>query len=234
MSDNGTAVTTPVVEAPAVPVTTPVVEVETPAVPVTTPVVETPVATPATTPVVENWIDSLPEDLRGNEKLSSIKSVEDLARQYADTKVAPTVPDADKYVLPEGVPPEFGDVANKLGFSQEQLEGTTQVIANVLKAQADGSMDALRQQADAKIAEWGEASKANIQDASVAVNYWEKKVPGLKSLLDETGYGNHPLIMELFKAQGVELREGGFISSNSNTPQVKKSTAETLYPNQGR
>ena len=211
-------------------IVTPPVEPTTPPVEPTTPPVEP--TTPPVDPGVTNPLVGLSKELLANGRLKGVTSLEDLANRLVEAKLAPEIPAPDGYALPEGVPPEMGQFAHEQGLTQEQFDGVVAKMQTWGSARDVMAFDELAEQGKAKVAEWGEAGEANISLAVSGVGYLEKSNPGLRKMLNETGYGNHPLILEVFKSVGEMVREGGFVKGDTFTPAAKKSTAQRMFPSQ--
>lgn len=187
------------------------------------------VATPteATNPLV-----GLSAELLGNERLKDVKSVEDLANRLVNAKFAPEIPKPDGYTLPEGVPAEVGQFAHDNSLTQAQLDKVLGEMARLNEARTHGQLQTLYEQGQDKLKEWGDNAKEYTKLAVDAVAYFEEKNPGLKKMLKETGYGNHPQILEVFREVGNMLKESGFVKSENYTPANKKTQAQRMFPTQ--
>jgi hypothetical protein len=194
-----------------------------------------------TVPVVEgedkgggeatNVLVGLSKELLSNERLKDVKSVEDLANRLVSAKLAPEIPAPDGYKLPEGTPPEIGQFAHENNLTQEQLDGVMGKVNEWYAGREQLALKDLADQGQAKLVEWGEAAKDNLGLANSGVSYIETKHPGLRGMLVDTGYGNHPLLMDIFKTIGEMVKEGSFVGGDTNTPATKKMTAaEKMYP----
>jgi hypothetical protein len=197
--------------------------------------------TETTTPVIEgeekgggeatNVLVGLSEELLSNERLKDVKSVEDLANRLVSAKLAPEIPAPDGYKLPEGTPPELGQFAHENKLTQEQLDGVMGKVNEWYEGREQLLLKEISDQGQAKLVEWGEAAKENLGLANSGVSYIEAKHPGLRDMLVDTGYGNHPLLMDVFKTIGEMVKEGSFVGGDTNTPATKKMTAaEKMYP----
>lgn len=206
--------------------------------PATAPV-ETPVTTPATPPATSpgttvtpptNLLVGVSEELLKHERLTGVQSVEDLASRLVNAKLAPEIPAPEGYKLPEGVPPEAAQFAHENGLTQQQLDSVIAQMSTWRTVSDEATVTELAEKGQAKLQEWGDKAKENVKLATDAVSYLEAKAPGLKQLLNETGYGNHPLLLEVFKSVGDLVKEGGFVAGETNTPAVKKSSAQRMFP----
>lgn len=211
--------------------------VETPTV--ETPTVETPTAETVVpevkvetteTPKGGSFLDSLPENLRGHERLSGIESAEDLAQKFTDAQLAPVAPDADKYIVPEGAPKGLSEAANKHGLTQDQLNGVIEYFGGHQNATSEAFGTAMKEAAGKMVESWGEQAPENIATSRQALEYLHPD-GHMKKLLDDTGYGDHPLVIEHFRKVGELFREGGYITSSVNTPGSNKTLAEKMFGN---
>lgn len=181
-----------------------------------------------------NTLVGLPTELLGHERLKDVKSVEDLANRLVNAKFAPEIPAPDGYKLPEGVPAEIGQFAHSNNLTQEQLDSMLGEMARINQARTGNTLAELQEQGQAKLKEWGENAQQYTKLAVDAVNYFEESNPGLKQMLKESGYGNSPQLLEVFRVAGEMLKEGGFVKGENFTPANKKTQAERMFPTQAK
>lgn len=209
---------------------------ETPPVPPTeaAPPVETPPPPPTETPppVTTTGLENLSAELLGHDRLKGVESVEDLANLLVNAELAQQKIAPDGYTLPEGAPAELGQFAHDNNLSQEQLDGVMSKLVTMNADSNTAQRTKLANDGQAKLVEWGEASKENVSLAVNAVDYMESKTPGVKEMLETTGYGNHPIVLEVFKEVGLMVKEGGFLKSDTLTPASKKTPAQRMFPSQ--
>lgn len=177
-------------------------------------------------------IKSLPAELLKSERLEGVKSLEDLATRLVNAKLAPEIPSPDKYTLPQGVPEEVRNIAHKNNLTQEALDSVLKGFSELSQKGNQAANEALAKQGQDKLKEWGAEAEVNLQKAKQAVSFLETKTPGLTNMLKTTGYGNHPVILELFRHVGNMLNEGGFIRGDFASP--KTSAAERMFPSQAK
>lgn len=176
----------------------------------------------------------LPQDILGHERLKGLNTVEDLAKALVDAPLAPPVVKPEEYQLPQGVPDEVRGVAHSLSLTQEQLNGVLQFQAQNFSAANERQAQQLAEQGQQKLTEWGANAKENLEMSKRAVAYIESKSPGVVEMLNTTGYGNHPIVMELFKNVGEMLKEGGFNKGENYTPATTKNAADKMFPTQAK
>ena len=139
------------------------------------------------------------------------------------------VPAADGYKLPEGIPPEVGKFANEHGFTQDQLDAALTQFSTMAQAQELHGKQSLRAMGEAQLKEWGEQAdyKLNLAKRALKANDPDGT---LTQALNETGYGNHPAVLNFLVRLGESMKEGGFITSSVHTPPGKRSVAQAMYP----
>ncbi len=140
-----------------------------------------------------------------------------------------TVPEGKDYQFAAGTPAELGNVFNKLDMTQEQADGVIKLDQVRDKANAE----ALRTAGEAHVKEWGDQAEGNMNLARRGMSHFDP-TGQLKKVLNETGYGNDPRLLEMFYQFGQRMEEGGFLPSEVNTPNQPLSAAQTLYGNQGK
>lgn len=175
-----------------------------------------------------DWRASLPEDIGKSEALKEFKSIEDLARTVVKAK-ADTVADPTAYKLPEGAPEALRGFAHKNGMTQGQMESVFSMVKETLASQGQSVQTVLAKAGQEHVASWGEQGTENLRLAKGALSHLDSDGT-LRGLLKETGYANHPAVLEHFRKVGAMLLEGGFIRTTPTQPQRKKSHAEALYP----
>lgn len=132
--------------------------------------------------------------------------------------------------------PKIAEVAKAYGLTpaaaQKLLDDTH---AGAVKAKADMEAALAKQKSDwhAEILAdkeiGGEAFKATMERAQKVIGEVDGKIaPGIKKILDDSGYGDHPAVVKLFAYLGKANREDGFHFS-TQTPPAKKSAADVLY-----
>ena len=136
------------------------------------------------------------------------------------------VPAADGYQMEEGTPGQLGQIFNKLDMTQEQATGVMKLDA----ARRNAEAAALRQAGEAHIKTWGDAAETNINLAKRGMAHFDP-TGQLKDMLNQTGLGNDPRILEMFYQFGTRMEEGGFLPTEVNTPgQQPKDVAHMWYP----
>lgn len=148
-------------------------------------------------------------------------------------------PEKYEFQAPEGrefdpeVLAEYSDVARELNMSQESAQKMLDRIAPVLAAKQEKAIEHARN-------EWSEGSKAdkefggeklqeNLSVAKKALDAFG--TPELKTLLNESGLGNHPEIIRVFYRAGKAISEDNFVGGKA-APAKGADTASILYPNQ--
>jgi hypothetical protein len=186
----------------------------------------------------QDWRSSLPEDLRGNTSLGSINSVEDLAKSYVSAqqligkKVEDMTPEqieqfqgqknipaeANQYKLgtmPEGADQNLVDwfkgTAKEAGLTEEQastiFEKYNEMGIEGQKMTESQSVLEMESQVKELKAEFGPAFDERVALAQKAVHEFGGEE--LKTVLAESGLGNHPELVKAFAKAGMLVSEGG-------------------------
>ena len=169
-----------------------------------------------------SWLDTLPDDLKGNEDLKAFKDPAEVAKAFLDTKgklqAPPESPDAYQLEIPEGVRVDEGFVksaktwAHQAGMSEAQfkafaapyIEAQRQVEQSMAQAEQAG-IDGLK-------TEWGGQFDENVQTAKRAL----KQFAGEEFLafLDQSRLGNNPIMIKTFVAIGKAISEDKLIEGD--------------------
>ena len=140
-------------------------------------------------------------------------------------EVKPDVaPESYDFVAPEGsvydpkVISEFSVVAKELNLSQEKAQSVLEKMAPAIKAQHMEQLESLKTEwlASAKSDKefGGEKLSENLGYAKKAMDAFAS--PELRSLLEESGLGNHPELIRAFVKAGKAISEDTFVGGSSN------------------
>ncbi len=135
---------------------------------------------------------------------------------------------AADYKLPEGVPADVAKIAEELGFTQEQLDGSLTKYNEISAAAAKAEQDSIRQEGEALVREWGDNAKANLTLVHRALQV-NDPTGELSKALNETGFGNHPAVLRYLLNVGKQMSEGEFVQGDTHTPAPKKTAAQVLF-----
>ena len=144
-------------------------------------------------------------------------------------EAAPGIPQPDEYKLPDGVPKDFGKFAHEHGFTQEQVDASLQHFSGYVQAAEQVKLQALRSMGEKHLEDWGERKDYNLSLAKRALKQNDPDGK-LAQALNESGYGNHPAVLDFLYNIGKSMQEGGFLKNAVARPTGKKSTAQALYP----
>lgn len=125
----------------------------------------------------------------------------------------------------------FGEVAKELNLTQDAAKAVLDKMAPVMQARQDARIEAAR-------TEWAEQSKAdkefggerlqeNLGYAKRAMDAYA--TPELKTLLNESGLGNHPEVIRFFVKAGKAISEDTVVTGAKGTGT--EFNAKRLYPN---
>jgi len=145
---------------------------------------------------------------------------------------------------PEELDPEvltaFGDVAKELNLPQEAAQKVLDKVAPVIQAKQAKAIEQTK-------VEWANQSKSdqefggeslsdNLDVAKASLDTFG--TDALKSLLQESGLGNHPEVIRFMYRAGKAISEDSYVGNSegavgkSNAPKDFNSIANTLYSNQ--
>jgi len=154
-------------------------------------------------------------------------------------------PEKYEFKAPEGrnfdneVISSFSDIAKELNLSQESAQKILDKVGAKAAERQAQNLEAVRQewaqtsQADKEFG--GDNIQSNLAVAKKALDTFG--TPELRSLLNESGLGNHPELIRFFYRAGKAISEDQYVvtngSSAANKPAVRDfaSAAATLYSN---
>lgn len=125
--------------------------------------------------------------------------------------------------------------ANKLSPENAQaLLHAEHELVNSLMAGVDKEMETLSKNWESEVkAKYGENLTKNLELAKRALARFDRSNGALTKALDETGYGNHPLLVDLLVAIGETMSEDSLVPPGGTpTKNESKSTAEIFYSKQ--
>jgi hypothetical protein len=173
------------------------------------------------------------------------KPVEGEAPKPADKPAEEAKPVEYTFKLPEGVEfkgelfDELKTTAKELGLTQEQA----QRVADLGAKQAQGFAAQLVEQQKTLTAEWaqqtttdkeigGDKLPENLAVAKKALDAFGS--PELKTLLNQSGFGNHPDVVRFMVKAGKAISEDGKLITGSaaQADRAAKPIENRLYPNQ--
>ena len=169
-------------------------------------------------------------------KTSETDAPKGAPEQYEfNTKVA----DAPEELDPDVVT-AFGDVAKDLDLPQDAAQKVLDKVAPVIQAKQAKVLEQVKtdwandSQADKEFG--GENLAENLNVAKTALDAFGSD--SLKSLLHETGFGNHPEIIRFMYKAGKAISEDSYVGNSEGAmsqgadPKDFNSIANALYSNQ--
>lgn len=202
----------------------------------TTPPAQTPPATPpssSTSPAVGPGL-SPPASPAAGDKVGGAPPAE-IPPASTTPPASPgqtVVPAPTEYKLPQGAPAEVGVWANKHGLTQEQLDAAIGMHTNLSESGKLAMQQSMLDQGKAHVASWGDKAPENKRLAKTALAQMDEGGK-LTTVLRETGYINHPAVMDFLVHLGRNLQEGGFLKSIPAIPtgNVPKTAAQAMFGN---
>ena len=127
----------------------------------------------------------------------------------------------------------FEGVARELNLPQDKAQLVIDKLAPALQAQNAADFEQAK-------TEWAGASTSdkefggdklseNLAVAKKAVDQFAS--PELRSLLESSGFGNHPEVVRLFYRVGKQISEDGFVASGATQGTQTRNAASVLYDN---
>lgn len=151
-------------------------------------------------------------------------------------------PEKYEFKLPDGIQLDdkgtqaFSEVAKELNLSQEAAQKVLDKMGPVIAGRHAETLAQAKTQwvEGAKVdAEFGgEKLAENLAVAKKALDKFGS--PELRTLLNESGLGNHPEIIRAFFRAGKAISEDKFVPATGGSPKGTKAAADALYPNQQR
>lgn len=158
----------------------------------------------------------------------------------AKTEAPQGAPDKYEFTPAEGqkfddkVIEQFSEVAKELNLPQEAAQKMLDKVAPVLAARQAEQMEAARNAwaNDAKTDKefGGEHLDVNLSIAKKALDAFGS--PELRTLLNESGLGNHPELIRLMVRAGKAISEDKIVTGGTNADVGTRGAAKVLYPNQ--
>ena len=135
--------------------------------------------------------------------------------------------------LDPGVMGQFEEAARELNLPQDAAQKMVDKMAPIMAARQAEQLQTMRTewetQSKADKEFGGEQLSANMAHAQKAMAQFA--TPELKSLLNESGLGNHPELIRFMVRAGKALGEDKIVNSGaSNAGNSSRTAAEVLYP----
>jgi hypothetical protein len=153
----------------------------------------------------------------------------------------PTVPEKYEFTPPEGtqlnpeVISKFEGVARELGLSQDAAQKVVDAMAPQLAAAQTAQFESIKTGwADSARTDkefGGDKLPENLAVAKKALDTFG--TPELRTLLNDTGLGNHPEIIRAFYRAGQKISGSNFVPGGASSSS-DKSAAAVLYPTQAK
>ena len=166
--------------------------------------------------------------------------------ENAESEQAPEgAPEKYEFKAPEGqsydseIIETYSEIAKEFNLSQEKAQKMLDVVGPKLAERQAAQIQAVHEQ-------WIESAKSdkefggdqlpqNLGVAKKALDTWGN--PALRTLLNESGIGNHPEVIRFMVNAGKSLSEDKFVGSSpgagtKSTPKNFNEQANALYSNQ--
>jgi len=186
---------------------------------------ETTETTETTTPT-ESAQSTAPADPKPTETTPEVQPEPDTTEEVA----ARLVPDAKDYVLQEGVPEHVAQFAHDNDMTQEQLDATLKSFGDFTRQAEVGKQAVMREEGDKLVQSWGNMKNTNLSIVTRALSQNDPDGQ-LTELMNVSGFGNHPAVLNFFLNVGNSMREGGFLKGSVNTPKGTTTAATAMFGN---
>jgi len=168
----------------------------------------------------------------------STESKGDQAQSEGDGEKAEAAPEQYDFKAPEDGPfdntviEKFTDVAKKHALTKEVAQDILDQVAPVIRERQVEALKSAR-------AEWVNTTRADkefggdklTENLGVAKKALEAfGTPELKTLLNETGLGDHPEILRAFYRAGKAISEDGFVAAGRTNTTNANDPASKLFP----
>jgi len=180
-----------------------------------------------------------------NQQVSDETAVESETSDQVAVEGAPETYEFNRQVAdaPQELDPEvitaFGEVAKDLNLPQEAAQKVLDKVAPVIQARQAKAIEEVKvnwandSQADKEFG--GENFDSNLTVAKSALDTFGNDA--LKSLLAETGFGNHPEIIRFMYRAGQAISEDSYVGNSegakgNSIPKDFNGIANALYSNQ--
>lgn len=142
-----------------------------------------------------------------------------------------------EFKMPEGMEldkalaDQFVPLAKEMKLTPEQAQKFADLHASALQRQQEAFAQAQAAWVDEVKGDkeiGGDKLNETLANAKRAVDFIGD--PQLTQLLNETGFGNHPVLVRAFNKIGKQLAPDGFVGGN-RVPSGEKDPAKALFPN---
>jgi hypothetical protein len=151
-------------------------------------------------------------------------------------------PEKYEFKLPDGIQLDdkgtaaFSEVAKELNLSQEAAQKVLDKMGPVIAGRHAETLTQVKTQwveaAQTDKEFGGEKLSENLAVAKKALDTFGS--PEFRTLLNESGLGNHPEMIRMMFRAGKAISEDKFVPAGSGSPKGAKSLADALYPTQQR
>lgn len=153
-------------------------------------------------------------------------------------------PEAYEFAMPEGyelnkeVSGEFEAYARELNLPQDKAQAVVDMGVKLMQNAQAKQVEAFQQTQK----EWREAvvndkelgGAALAENLSYAAKVLDTFAPDLRTVLDETGLGNHPAFVKAFVKIGKAISEDRLVGGAQQSPGAVSDPAATLFPSMNK
>jgi hypothetical protein len=151
----------------------------------------------------------------------------------SDSGPTDTTVDPKAYTVPEEVPMELRQWAAQNGFTDTQFKAALGKYQEAMTSMAQGTAQQLAQAGQKQLEAWGEEKDVKLSAAKDALSRFDT-TGEVRQLLKQTGYGNHPAVLQLFASVGQVMQEGSFVDGKGAPRTPNKTMAAKMYPSMAK
>lgn len=162
----------------------------------------------------------------------------------AKTEAAPAAPEKYDFAMPEGfdlnqeVAGEFEAYARELNLPQDKAQSVVDMGVKLLQSaqaqQAEAYQQTQEQWRNEVVNDKEIGGQALAENLSYAAKVLDTFAPDLRSVLDETGLGNHPAFVKAFIKIGKAISEDRLVGGAQQSPGSALDPAAVLFPSMNK
>lgn len=160
------------------------------------------------------------------------------------TEVAPAAPEKYDFAMPEGfdlnqeVAGEFEAYARELNLPQDKAQSVVDMGVKLLQSaqaqQAEAYQQTQEQWRNEVVNDKEIGGQALAENLSYAAKVLDTFAPDLRSVLDETGLGNHPAFVKAFIKIGKAISGDRLVGGAQQSPGSALDPAAVLFPSMNK
>ena len=163
-----------------------------------------------------------------NTETQDTAGTKDTNDSEATAPAARVIPEVADYKLPEGTPQLVAEFAHENDMTQEQLDATLTKFAEFNAMAEQGKQLEIKKSGERLVNSWGKDKNYKLSIVQRALKQIDTEGQ-LSELLNVSGYGNHPAVLNFLLSVGNSMKEGGFLNGSVNTPGGTVTAAQAMF-----